>query len=136
MLGQKRSGVLIGPDEVVSRDLSDTYSDSCREKVLAPCRELITPPTPFTQFNIKETTLAEIREAVRAARTSAVPGPSGVQYKVHKHCPRLLERLWRMIRVVWCRGRVAKQWRHVEGLWILKEENMSDNTQFSTMSTS
>lgn len=37
-----------------------------------------------------------------------------------------------MIRVIWCRGRVAKQWRHVEGLWILKEENMSDITQFCT----
>lgn len=116
------------------RSISDTYSDSRREEDLPPCRELPAPPEPSFQFNIKEPTLAEVRDTVRAARTSAAPGLSGVPYKVYRHCPRLLERLWRLIRVVRRRGKVAKQWRHAEGVWIPKEENASDIAQFRTIS--
>lgn len=50
----------------------------------------------------------------------------------YKYCPRPLERLWRIIRVIWWRRRVTKQWRHAKGVWILKEE--SDITQFCTIS--
>lgn len=70
-----------------------------------------------------------------SAWTSAPPGPSSVPYKVYKYCPGLLERLWRIIRVIWRRGRVAKQWRHAEDVWIPKEESdASDITQFHTIS--
>nr|XP_061785060.1 uncharacterized protein LOC133576095 [Nerophis lumbriciformis] len=134
LLGQKRSGTLLCSEEEINQHLSNTYSDSRREEVLPPCRGLPTPSEPSFQFNIKEPTLAEVRDTVRAARTSAAPGPSGVPYKVYKHCPRLLERLWRLIRVVWRRGKAAKQWRHAEGVWIPKEENASDITQFRTIS--
>nr|XP_055028991.1 uncharacterized protein LOC129418090 [Misgurnus anguillicaudatus]XP_055035306.1 uncharacterized protein LOC129423146 [Misgurnus anguillicaudatus] len=134
LLGQKRSGTLQCPKEEVNQYLSDKYSDSRREENLPTCRELPTPPEPSFQFNIKEPTLAEVRDIVRTARTSAAPGPSGVPYKVYKHCPRLLERLWRLIRVVWRRGKVAQQWRHAEGIWIPKEENANDITQFRTIS--
>ncbi len=63
LLVQKWSGTLVCPVEEISQHLSDTHSDNRREEDLAPCKELITPPTPSTQFN---TTLAEVREAVRA----------------------------------------------------------------------
>ncbi|XP_038131552.1 uncharacterized protein LOC119776958 [Cyprinodon tularosa] len=134
LLGQTRSGTLQCSENEINQSLSATYSDSRREEELPTCRELPTPPIPSVQFNIKEPTLAEVRNIVRAARTSAAPGPSGVPYKVYKHCPRLLERLWRLIRVVWRRGKVAQQWRHSEGVWIPKEENASDITQFRTIS--
>lgn len=117
-----------------NKDLSDTYSDSHREEELAPCRERITLPTPSTQFNTKKPTWAEVRETVRAALTSAVPGPSGVPYKVYKHCPRVLKSLQRIIRVEGQRGSVVKQWRHAEGVWIPNEENASDIMQFRTIS--
>ncbi|KAF7644984.1 hypothetical protein LDENG_00212670 [Lucifuga dentata] len=87
-----------------------------------------------TLFNTREPTLAEVRDTVRAAQTSAAPGLSGVPYKAYKHCLRLLERLWRLIRVVWRRGRAAKQWRHAEGVWIPKEKDANDITQFRTIS--
>ncbi|XP_063050368.1 uncharacterized protein LOC134445223 [Engraulis encrasicolus] len=134
LLGQKRSGILTCPEDDINHHLSETYSDRQREEDLGPCRELISPPLPSSQFNTKEPTLTEVKNTVRAARTSAAPGPSGVPYKVYKHCPRLLQRLWRIIRVVWRRGRVAKQWRHAEGVWIPKEENASDISQFRTIS--
>lgn len=33
---------------------------------------------------------------IKSARTASAPGPSGVLYKVFKHCPRLLEGLWKI----------------------------------------
>nr|XP_057943465.1 uncharacterized protein LOC131138512 [Doryrhamphus excisus] len=134
LLGQKRSGTLTCPEKELNQHLSDTYSDNRREEDLPPCRGITTPPEPSFQFNSKEPSLVEVRNIVRAARTSAAPGPSGVPYKVYKHCPRLLERLWRLIKVVWRRGKVAKQWRHAEGVWIPKEENASNIMQFRTIS--
>lgn len=134
LLGQKRSGTLVCSEEEINQHLSDTHSDSRREEDLPPCRGLPTTPEPSFQLNIKEPTLTEVRDTVRAARTSSAPGPSGVPYKVYKHCPRLLERLWRLIGVEWRRGKVAKQWRYAEGIWIPKEENASDITQFCTIS--
>lgn len=117
-----------------STSTSVTYSARRREEDLPPCSELIRPPEPSIQFNTKESTLAEVRDIIRVARTSAAPGPSGVPYRVYKHCPRHLERLWRLIRAVWQRGKVPKQWRHAEGVWILKEEDASDIAQFRTIS--
>ncbi|XP_073716891.1 uncharacterized protein [Misgurnus anguillicaudatus] len=76
LLGQKRSGTLQCPKEEVNQYLSDKYSDSRREENLPTCRELPTPPEPSFQFNIKEPTLAEVRDIVRTARTSAAPGPT------------------------------------------------------------
>lgn len=118
----------------LNQHLSDTYSRSRRDEELAPCREVITPPEPSILFNSKEPTLAEVRNTVRTAQTSSAPGPIGVLYKVSKHCPRLLRRLWRLIRVVGQRGKVVKQWRYAEGVWVPKEENASEITQFCTIS--
>lgn len=101
---------------------------------MPPCRELIVPPEPSTQLDTKEPSLAEVRDIIRAARASTAPWQSEVPYKVYIHCPRLLKRLWRVIRIVWWRGKVAKQWRHAEDVWIPKEENANDITQFRTIS--
>lgn len=84
---------------------------------------MITPPDPTYECNIKEPTLKEVQEVLIAARTSSAPGPSRVPYKVYKRFPRLLHQLWRILRVIWRKGKVAQQWRFAEGVWISKEEN-------------
>ena len=71
---------------------------------------------------------------VQKARASSAPGPSGVPYKVDKNYPRLLLRLWRILKVIWSRGKVAHQWRHTDGVWIPKEEDLKNNDQFRTIS--
>ena len=55
-------------------------------------------------------------------------------YKLYKRCPRLLHRLWKILRVIWRRGKVAQQWRFAEGVWIPKEENAKNIEQFRTIS--
>ncbi|XP_029943214.1 uncharacterized protein LOC115385372 [Salarias fasciatus] len=45
-----------------------------------------------------------------------------------------LVRLWKIIKVIWRRGRVATQWRSAEGVWIPKEEEASNIEQFRIIS--
>ncbi|XP_056127556.1 uncharacterized protein LOC130105540 [Rhinichthys klamathensis goyatoka] len=134
LLGEKRSGQLSCPEEDINRYIRNTYSDGMREYDLGHCAALICPPEPSTLFNINEPTLKEVKEVIKSARTSSAPGPSGVPYKVFKHCPRLLERLWKILRTIWRRGKVPQQWRYAEGVWIPKEENASNIEQFRTIS--
>ncbi len=126
----------LGRSEVVNlsalrkRWISTSVPDRVREQDLGPCSTLTTPPEPTVAFNTKEPTL----KVARAARTSSAPGPSGVPYTVYKRCPRLRQRLWRIIKVIWRRGKVAQQWRYTEGVWIPKEENSSTIEQFRNIS--
>ncbi|KAI4887727.1 hypothetical protein NFI96_005939 [Prochilodus magdalenae] len=122
ILGQKRSGQLACAEDAINEYLSSTYSDCKREELLGPCTALITPPEPTVAFNNKEPNLKEVEAVIKAARSSSAPGPSDVPYVVYKRCPRLLQRLWKIIKVIWRRGKVAQQWRHAEGVWIPKEE--------------
>ncbi len=55
-------------------------------------------------------------------------------YKVFKNCPRLLECLWKIYRVIWRKGKVPQQWRYAEGVWIPKEENASNIEQLRIIS--
>ena len=134
ILGQKRSGLLACAEEAINEYLSSTYSYCKREEPLGPCTALITPPEPTVAFNNKEPNLKEVEAVIKAARSSSAPGPSGVLYVVYKRCPRLLQRLWKIIKVIWRRGKVAQQWRHAEGVWIPKEENASAIEQFRVIS--
>lgn len=129
LLGQKRSGHLACPVEI-DHHFHTTFDDTLRDHELGPCREVVAPPEPATQFNSAEPTLMEVKEAVRAARSSSAPGPSGVPYKVYNQCPWLLKCLWKILRVIWQRGKVAAQWRYAEGVWILKEEDSCNIEKF------
>lgn len=67
---------------------------------------------------------------MRKARSRSAPVPSGTTYKVYKHCPKLLHRIWKILKVIWRRGRPAQQWLFAEGVWILKEEDCKSISQF------
>ncbi|XP_061896514.1 uncharacterized protein LOC133645675 [Entelurus aequoreus] len=134
LLGQKRSGKLASSQEDIDQHLKQTYSDPAREQELGECNNPIDPPEPGLQFDMSELQLKEVREVVRRARASSAPGPSGTSYKVYKNCPKLLQRLWKILRVFWRRGRIPEQWRVAEGVWIPKEENSTQLDQFRIIS--
>lgn len=77
--------------------------------------------------------LKEVREGVHKARSDSALGPSGTSYKVYKNCPKLLQCVWKILRVFWRRRRIPDQWRVAEGVWILKEENSTQLDQFHTI---
>lgn len=119
----------------ISSLLSSVYSKQTKVKQkLINNRELLPSLEPSPQLNINAPTLAEGRKVVRMAWGSTAPRPSGVPYKVYKHCPRLLQRLWRITGVVQQRVKVAKQWHHAEAFWISKEKHAKDIMRFCTIS--
>jgi len=63
----------------------------------------------------KKPSWKEVQEVIKKARASSTPGSSG-------NCPRLLHRLWRILKVIWRRGKVAHQWRYAEGARENKED--------------
>lgn len=115
LLGQKRSGQLTCSKAEVDCHLRDTFSDRSREQDLDHCQQLINPPAPTLDFNGKEP--SERRSRRWSRNLEQAPGPSGVPYKVYKNCPKLLHRLWKILKVVWRRGKVSQQWRYAEGVW-------------------
>ncbi|XP_061920230.1 uncharacterized protein LOC133660667 [Entelurus aequoreus] len=134
LLGDKRSGRLECPREEVNRFLQNTMSDPLRGQDLGPNRALISPAPPTAEFQLTEPSLKEVEEVIKAAHSASSPGPSGVPYLVYKRCPGLLKHLWKTLKVIWRRGRVADQWRCAEGVWIPKEEDSKNINQFRTIS--
>uniref|UniRef100_A0A3B1JAJ2 Reverse transcriptase domain-containing protein n=1 Tax=Astyanax mexicanus TaxID=7994 RepID=A0A3B1JAJ2_ASTMX len=134
LLGQRRGGRLACSKEEIDRHIQTTYSDPARQQDLGQCNTLIQPPPPTKEFDGREPLLKEVQDVVKKARSSSAPGPSGVPYKVYKNCPLLLERLWKILKVIWRRGKVARQWRFAEGVWIPKEEVSKNIDQFRIIS--
>ncbi|GAA6088617.1 uncharacterized protein LOC109140547 [Tachysurus ichikawai] len=89
---------------------------------------------PVEAFDLREPLLKEVQEVVRKARSRSAPGPSGTSYKVYKYCPKLLQRLWRILKVSWRKGKTLKQWQFAEGVWIPKEEDSKTISQFRIIS--
>ncbi|XP_059199347.1 uncharacterized protein LOC131979398 [Centropristis striata] len=134
LLGQKRSGRLTCSKDTINDHLKATYSDPIREQPLDPCDALTIPPEPTLEFNLKEPCPSEVEDVVRRARSSSAPGPSGVPYKVYKNCPKLRHRLWRALKVIWRRGKIAQSWRYAEGVYIPKDEKSENIDQFRVIS--
>ena len=134
LLGENRNGRLECTAEEVNTYLRETLSDPLRERELGHNESLINPAPPTSEFNLKDPSWSELNDVVRAARSASAPGPSGVPYGVYKRCPGLRRRLWKTIKVIWRRGKVANQWRKCEGVWIPKEENSREIDQFRSIS--
>lgn len=110
------------------------FGEPRREMELGDCDILIDPPEPEVQFDMSELRLMEIKEVVHKARACSALGPSGTSYKVYKNCPKLLMRLWKILRVFWRKGKIPEQWRRAEGVWIPKEEGSTQLDQFRIIS--
>ena len=70
----------------------------------------MSPEPPTYIFDDAKPKLQEVRDVIRKARTGSAPGPNGIPYKVYNNFPRLLERLWRIIKVVWRKGLLPDCW--------------------------
>ncbi|XP_052257664.1 uncharacterized protein LOC127862512 [Dreissena polymorpha] len=134
LLDKEKSGILNSSMEEIQTHLRDTQSDTRRDDPLGPCAHIMPEPAPTIALDSKEPTLAEVKDVVKKARAVSAPGPNGIPYKVYKMCPRLLRRLWRLIKVVWRKGQVPECWQKAEGLFVPKETNSHNISQFRTIS--
>lgn len=83
LVGQKRIDRLTCTPDEVDKYLGTNYSNRARDQELVPCSPLITPPEPSVVFNLKDPTLREVQEVVKAASRNSAPGPSRVPYAVY-----------------------------------------------------
>ncbi|XP_052260999.1 uncharacterized protein LOC127865146 [Dreissena polymorpha] len=134
LLDKEKSGILNSSMEEIQTHLRDTHSDTRRDDPLGPCAHIMPEPAPTIALDSKEPTLAEVKDVVKKARAGSAPGPNGIPYKVYKMCPRLLRRLWRLIKVVWRKGQVPECWQKAESLFVPKETNSHNISQFRTIS--
>lgn len=66
---------------------------------------------------------------------STKQGQAPLQHQVVLHTsPKLLLHLWKILRVLWRKGKIPEQWRVAEGVWIPKEENSTQLDQFRIIS--
>ena len=73
---------------------------------------------PTTPFDLSEPKLKEVRDFVRRAQAGASPVPNGIPYKVYKAHPRLLQLLWRLLKVMWRQEIVQSFWATADGVYI------------------
>ena len=109
-------------------------SDPAKEQEMGINTRLIHQKPPVIEYNTRLPTWKEMQEVVRAIRSASAPGPSGVPYIVYKRCKEILQILWKILRVIWRRGKIVEQWRFAEGVWISKEEGSKSLDQFRIIS--
>ena len=134
LFAQSKNGELQVPKEVLEENLKKTYSDESRSRPMPDIEGLVRPTRPGTEFDTAEPRLAEVDRFIMRARSVAAPGPNGVPYKVYKKCEKLRKYLWRLLKVVWRKGKVPGSWNKAEGVYIPKEENSSALGQFRPIS--
>ena len=121
-LGEPRSGTLECPQGELEEHLSRTLSDEQRDDPLEPREDLFLPAPPEKKkFDEGDIRWKEVSDIMRNARYKSSPGPSGIPYLVYKRCPLLLRRLWKLLRVVWRKGVLPKEWMLADGCFIPKE---------------
>ena len=81
---------------------------------------LLNPERPSTGFDDAEPRLKEIKKITRKARARSAPGPNGIPYMVYTNYPRLLQRLWKLKKVLWRKGHLPDGWLRSEGCFIPK----------------
>ena len=96
---ESKSGVLEVPKDEPEDHLRRTYAAESQEKV-QPIAGLVRLAAPTAPFHLSEPRLKEVRDFVRRAQACALPGPNGNPYKIYKACPRLLQLLWKLLKVV------------------------------------
>ncbi|CAC5423476.1 unnamed protein product [Mytilus coruscus] len=108
LLGKKGSGQLKASKEEVEEYIRKCTVIQKREEDLPEIEQLIRPEDPEQAFDESPPKLKEVVDVIKKGRAASAPGPNGVPYKVYKNCQRITRRLWKLIRVIWRRGRLAE----------------------------
>ncbi|XP_035685395.1 uncharacterized protein LOC118421998 [Branchiostoma floridae] len=133
MLGAKTSGNLTASVEEVEIHLRATHGDQHRDSPIEDI-EGMEEPAPVYPMDCSEIKLSEVKEVVQKARAGSAPGPSGITYKVYKKCPKLVRRLWKLLKVLWRKEKIPESWKKAEGVFCPKQENSLKIDQFRTIS--
>ena len=107
-LGQSRSGTLDCSQAELEDHLFQTHHDPYRGEELPPFEGLTSVHEAKCAFNLGQIQLKEVQEVVEKGRANSSPGPNGLTYAVYKRCPKLLSRLWKLLKAIWIHQRVPE----------------------------
>ena len=114
--------------------MSNISGNDSQSKAPLDIQDLVQPDKAKELFNEKPPTLGEVKKVVQKARAKSSPGPNGVPYLLYKKCPKVLEWLHRLLRSAWRNQKISSQWMIADGVYIPKEQNSSDISQFRPIS--
>ena len=131
---ESKSGTLQAPQEEVEEHLKRTYSDNQRDAPLPHMGGLQHPTCPGADLDMGDLKWSEVECVIRKSRAKSAPGLNGVSYKVFKKCPSAARALWKLLREAWRESFVPVEWCLANGIYIPKEENSSELSQFRPIS--
>ena len=114
LLDKEKSGQLESSMEEIQQYLTDTYSDQFRNDPIGNCPRIEPVSEPTTPLDVNEPSFKGITEVMKKARAGSAPGPNVIPYKVYKMCPKLLRRLWTILKVTWRKCKVPECWQQAE----------------------
>ena len=120
MLRQSTFGTLNCSQAELEDHLFQTHHDPCRGEELPPFEGLTSVHEAKCAFNLGPLQLKEVQEVVKKGRANSSPGPSGLAYAVYKRGPKLLSRLWKLLKAIWIHQRVPDEWNRAEGIYVPK----------------
>lgn len=131
---KEKTGTLKVPISELGEHLRKTYSDNERHLPGTIPKDMPPIQPPEHQMDIRSPTWSEVENRVKWARVASAPGPKGVPYRLYKNPPGVLKYLWKLIKVVWEKGIISKEWRRAGGILIPKEKNSSTLNQIRQIS--
>lgn len=93
------------------------------------------PPSGYVvqEMDVSPPRWREVVEMVRRTKASSAPGPHGAPYQVYKSAPDILKILWRYMKV-WEKQSIPRAWYRTGCVFIPKEKESSDLSQFQMIS--
>lgn len=73
----------------------------------------MSPESPIINFDGGEPKLQEIKDIIGNVRAGSAPRPnrlSGITYKVYRNWPKLIQRLWKLLKVIWRKEELPENW--------------------------
>ena len=134
LFNQEKGGQLKAAKLEVEEYLRLTYSDSGENRSIGLPPDMPPLGDVEQEMDISPPRWREVVEVVRRAKALSAPGPNGVPYRVYKSAPGILKILWRHMRVVWEKQSIPRAWRRAGGVFIPKEKESSDLSQFRMIS--
>lgn len=134
LLEPPKSGTLQAGREMLEEHLRSVYSSGLSNVPLVERDDIPVVPLPTTLLNLAAPSYEEIKKIVKKARNRSAPGPNGIPYVLYKRCPRLLKALHTLIEAAWVAGRIDIEWKKAEGVYIPKEKDSRDISQFRPIS--
>ena len=134
LFSKEKNGSLMEPKQKLEEYLEEVHKDRERFREMTLPSDIPPIGELDSQCDDSPPRWKEVEEVVRRAKASSAPGPNGVPYRLYKSAPDVLRFLWKLMKVVWKKQVIPKAWRRAGGIFIPKERDSLEISQFRPIS--